>query len=84
MPLTHIQIKSQLLLDCCCIAVRFCFALSRRFPDKPRLGLPTWTPYGIHLFKIASKPVARNVMEGGYTQRDFIYPTNLAEPQGKN
>jgi len=29
------------------------------------------------------KPVARNVMEGGYTERSFIYQTHLTEPQGK-
>ena len=29
------------------------------------------------------KPVARNVMEGGFTEKYFIHQTDLTEPQGK-
>ena len=29
------------------------------------------------------KPVARNVMEGGSTERHFKDPTRLTDPQGK-
>ena len=48
------------------------------------LNLPTPLLQATVWVKIKIKPVARNVMEGGYTERKpFIHQTHLTEPQGK-
>lgn len=56
-------------------------SITRRFLVTPQLGRGILT--ALLFWKHQIKTLARNEMEGGFTERNVGYSTHLTEPQGK-
>ena len=60
----------------------FCNSMSKNRKVKLEVGEEVFVSQKFP-FKRVLKPVARNVMEGGYTKKHVILQICLIEPQGK-